>query len=244
MSRVLMVDNAALFRMLDGSFLRRAGWDISAAHTADDLLARARRQPPDLVLLDSRGGFDAPGCVRLLKRESGLATVPVLVLAEPAEAGSCEAAGAEAVLTHPVVTPAVETALCALARIAPRAGHRRAARLPARVSTPQGSLRGRLLDISASGAFLMLPRPVAAGTALDLHVRLPLPDGGRAVDAPAIVVRATAEEAGSPRRVGVGVRFTGVGGEALSIIDRYVRLDVDIATEGADDAAGDGDGTA
>ena len=33
MSRVLMVDNAALFRMLDASFLRRAGWDIATART-------------------------------------------------------------------------------------------------------------------------------------------------------------------------------------------------------------------
>jgi CheY-like chemotaxis protein len=227
MSRVLMVDNAALFRMLDASFLRRAGWDISAARTATDLVERARREPPDLVLLDSSGGFDAPACVRLLKRDAGLAVVPVLVLAAASEAGPCEAAGAEAILTHPVVTPAVETAMCALARIAPRAGHRRSARLPARVSTPEGPVRGRLLDISASGAFLTLPRTMAEGTSLDLHVRLPLPEGGREVEAHAIVVRATPAEPGPPPVAGVGVRFTGVDGEALSIIDRYVRLDVD-----------------
>ena len=227
MSRVLMVDNAALFRMLDASFLRRAGWDITSARTATDLVERARREPPDLVLLDSSDGFDAPGCVRLLKRDAGLAAVPVLVLAAASEAGPCEAAGAEAILTHPVVTPAVETAMCALARIAPRAGHRRAARVPARVSTPEGALRGRLLDISASGAFLTLPRSMPAGTPLEIHARLPLPEGGRAVDAHAVVVRASPAEPGPPRVVGVGVRFTEVGGEALSIIDRYVRLDVD-----------------
>jgi len=239
MSRVLMVDNAALFRMLDASFLRRAGWDITAARTPAELADRARRAPPDLVLLDSRDGFDAAGCVRLLKRDPGLRALPVLVLAEAAEAGRCEAAGAEAILTHPVVTAAVETALCALARIAPRAGHRRAARLPARVATPNGELRGRLRDISATGAFLTLPRPVAAGTALELHLRLPLPEGDRDIDARAVVVREVGEEPGSPRIAGVGVRFTGVGGDALSIIDRYVSLDVD----GAVDGAGSGDGT-
>ena len=231
MSRVLMVDNAALFRMLDASFLRRAGWDISAARTATDLVERARREPPDLVLLDSSGGFDAPGCLRLLKGEVRLAAVPVLVLAAASEAGPCEAAGAEAILTHPVVRPAVETAMCALARIAPRAGRRRAARLPARVSTSEGALRGRLLDISASGAFLTLPRPVPAGSSIDLHVRLPLPEGGRDVDAPAIVVRAAPAEPGPPPVAGVGVRFTGVDASARSIIDRYVRLDVDDTDE-------------
>jgi len=227
MSRVMMVDNAALFRMLDASFLRRAGWDIAAARTPAELLDRARQDTPDLVLLDSREGFDAAGCVRLLKGDADLRAIPILVLAGAAEAGSCESAGAEAILTHPVVTAAVETALCALARIAPRHGHRRAARLPARVSTPDGLLRGRLRDISASGAFLTLPRPVAAGTTLELHLRLPLPEGERVIEAPAVVVREVSAEPGSPRIAGVGVRFTAVGDDAVSIIDRYVSLDFD-----------------
>jgi len=239
MSRVLMVDNAELFRMLDASFLRRAGWDITAARTSADLVDRARRDTPDLVLLDSRDGFDATGCVRLLKRDSDLRVIPVLVLAGAAEAGPCESAGAEAILMHPVVTAAVETALCALARIAPRHGHRRATRLPARVSTPNGQVRGRLRDISASGAFLTLPRPVAAGTALELHLRLPLPEGDHDIDARAIVVREVGEEPGSSRIAGVGVRFTGVGGAAASIIDRYVSLDFD----GVVDDAGSGEET-
>jgi CheY-like chemotaxis protein len=221
--------------MLDASFLRRAGWDITAARTPADLVDRARREPPDLVLLDSRDGFDAAGCVRLFKRDTDLRAIPVLVLAGAAEAGPCEAAGAEAILVHPVVTPAVETALCALARIAPRAGHRRATRVPARVSTPNGQLRGRLRDISTSGAFLRLPRPVAPGTTLELHLRLPLPEGGRDIDARAVVVREVGEEPGSPRIAGIGVRFTGVGGAAASIIDRYVSLDGDGVVDGAGD---------
>jgi CheY-like chemotaxis protein len=239
MSRVLMVDNAALFRMLDASFLRRAGWDIAAARTPADLVDRARREAPDLVLLDSRDGFDAAGCVRLLKRDTDLCAIPVLVLALPADAASCEDAGAEAILNHPAITAAVETTLCALARIAPRHGHRRAARLAARVSTPNGQLRGRLRDISASGAFLTLPRPIAAGTALELHLRLPLPEGERDFDARAIVVREVGDEPGSPRVAGIGVRFTGIGDDAASIIDRYVSLDFD----GVVDDAGSGEET-
>src|SRR5262245_3002949 len=153
MSRVLMVDNAALFRMLDASFLRRAGWDIAAARTPDDLVARARDWRADLVLLDTGAGFDAVSCVRRLKAESDLRAIPILALGQAAEAADCEAAGAEAILTTPVAPAAVEAALCALVRITPRARRRRPTRLQARVFTPSGPVRGRLRDISVSGAF-------------------------------------------------------------------------------------------
>ena len=49
MSRVLMVDNAALFQMLEPSFLRRGAWDIERAGHGVDLVEKARRNPPDLV---------------------------------------------------------------------------------------------------------------------------------------------------------------------------------------------------
>jgi CheY-like chemotaxis protein len=237
MSRVLIVDNAALFRMLDASFLRRAGWDVAAARTPDDFVARARDFRADLVLLDTDAGFDAASCVRRLKAEDDLRAIPILALAPAAEAADCEAAGAEAILTTPVAPAAVEAALCALARIMPRARRRRPTRLHARVFTPAGPVRGRLRDISVSGVFLWLPCGAPAGTALDLHLRLPLPEGPRAVEAGGIVVREVGENPASPQVAGVGVRFTRVRGEGSTVIDRFVRLEVD-ATED-DDAPGE-----
>ncbi|HUD72845.1 MAG TPA: PilZ domain-containing protein [Dongiaceae bacterium] len=238
MSRVLMVDNAALFRLLEGSFLRRSGWEVSAAQDVDALLERARTLVPDLILLDAAPGFDAPATVQRLKADPKAKSIPILALGDARAAGACEAAGAEATLVKPVAAAAIESTLAALGLLASRATLRRPSRLRASVGTPRGRLTARLKDISVTGAFLALPKPLPAGTPLDLRLRLPLPEGPHAVSAPAIVVRGVEDDPGAARIAGVGVRFTGCGAEAIALIDRYVHLvadDPDFDRDGEDE---------
>lgn len=235
MSRMLMVDNAALFRLLEGSFLRRSGWDLASAHDADTLIERARSLAPDIILIDAVPGFDAPAAVKRLKADGAARTIPILALADARTAGACEASGADAVLVKPVGAAAIESALGALGLLASRATWRRPTRLRASVGTPRGRLQARLKDISVTGAFLALTRPLPAGTPVDLRLRLPLPDGPHAVNAPAIVVRGVEDEPGTARIAGVGVRFTGARPEAIALIDRYVHLAADDPEPDADD---------
>ncbi len=227
MSRVLMVDNAALFRLLEGSFLRRSGWELAAARDVETLLDRARALVPDLILLDAAPGFDAPAAVLRLKADPQARTIPILAIGDARAAGACEAAGADATLVHPVAAAAIESTLGALGLLASRATLRRPSRLRASVGTPRGRLTARLKDISVTGAFLALPHPLPAGTPLDLRLQLPLPDGPHAVSAPAVVVRGVEDDPAAARIAGVGVRFTGCGAEAIALIDRYVHLVTD-----------------
>lgn len=227
MSRVLMVDNAALFRLLEGSFLRRSGWDLVAVRDADALVDRARALAPDLILIDAVAGLDAPAAVRRLKSDPKARGIPVLALGDARAAGACEAAGAEATLVTPAAAAAIESALATMGLLASRLTLRRPTRLRASVGTPRGRMTARLKDISVSGAFLALAKPLPAGTPLDLRLRLPLPDGPRPVSAPAVVVRAVEDDPGAARVAGVGVRFTGCGAEAIALIDRYVHLAAD-----------------
>ncbi|HKQ97427.1 MAG TPA: hypothetical protein VJV75_06100, partial [Candidatus Polarisedimenticolia bacterium] len=92
MSRVLMVDNAALFRLLEGSFLRRSGWDLAAAPDAEVLVERARALVPDVILIDAVPGLDAPATVQRLKTDGRVRAVPVLALADARTASACESA--------------------------------------------------------------------------------------------------------------------------------------------------------
>lgn len=234
MSRVLMVDNAALFRLLEGSFLRRSGWDLVAVRDADALIDRARSLAPDLILIDVVAGLDGPAAVRRLKADSKARGIPILALGDARMAGACEAAGAEATLVTPAAAAAIESALATMGLLSSRLTLRRPTRLRASVGTPRGRMTARLKDISVSGAFLALAKPLPAGTPLDLRLRLPLPDGPRPVSAPAVVVRAVEDDPGAARVAGVGVRFTGCGAEAIALIDRYVHL-------AADDPDGDGE---
>ena len=224
MPRVLMVDNALLFKMLEESFLRRAGWEIVRAFRSTDVIEKVRALRPDLVLLDTAApDLDAPGCLRELRSDARSRPMPVLVLADPADTTRCKAAGADATLAHPVEPAALVSALCDLARVPSRRGMRRPARLPARVETAAGVLRGRVKDISRTGIFLTLPRTIPIESTVALRLSLPPPDGPRRVEARGMVVRHVTEDLGSHLIAGVGVRFTAVDARSESLIDRFVR---------------------
>lgn len=225
MPRVLMVDSSALFRLLEGSFLRRAGWEIVRAGQGDDVVAKARALLPELVLLDTTvPDLDAPACLQALRSDPRIRPIPVVVLAHPTATALCKAAGADATLAHPVEPGTLESTLCALGQVCSRHGRRRPARLPARVETAVGILRARVKDISRTGIFLTLPRPIPIESAVELRLSLPAPEGSRRVQAHGIVVRHVAEDLGSHLIAGVGVRFTAVDERSESLIDRFVSL--------------------
>jgi len=225
MPRVLMVDNAALFRMLEGSFLRRAGWEIVCACRGREVVEKARALLPDLVLLDTAvADLDASACLQALRSDPQVRPIPIVVLMDPSAAAPCEVAGADATLAHPVEPAALEATLCALGMVPARRGRRRPARLPARVETPVGVLRGRVKDISRTGIFLTLPRPIPIESTVELRLSLPAPEGPGRVQAHGIVVRHVAEDLGSHLIAGVGVRFTAVDERSESLIDRFVSL--------------------
>ena len=239
MSRVLIVDNPPLFRTLEASFIHRSGWEILSGRGPGEIVACASTAAPDLILLDtSTPGFDTPGCIRALKAASPTRSIPLLILSDPALARTCEAAGADATLGHPVLPAALEAALCALARVTTRSGRRRVARVTARVDTPAGVVHGRLKDISRSGAFLALQAPLPVDSVVALALRLPIPGAPRDIQARGVVVRQVPDDRGSHLVAGVGVRFTGVDATSESIIDRYVNLDVGGSTDDGD--AGEG----
>lgn len=223
MSRVLMIDNATLFQMLETSFLRRWGWEIVRARRGDELLEKARALPPDLILLESGPPeLDAPECVAELKRDTRLQEVPIIVVAAPDEADRCSGAGADAVLTHPVQPSALEMTLCSLGRVSHRECARRSARVRVRVEALTGPLRGKAKDISRTGLFLSLREKLPLNAPVDLALKLPVAEGRGTVRAHGVVVRQVDADPESHLIPGVGVRFVELDAMTESIIDRYV----------------------
>ncbi len=213
MSRVLMVDDAGLLRLLEASFLRRLGCDIVRAAGWSDLLDNARRNRPDLIMIDAdRPEIDGATCLRTLKSDITLRRTPVLVLSDPARLGLCFEAGADAALSRPLTPGALETAVGTLGGIGPRRGLRRSARLTARVVPEPGGAprRCRVKDISRTGLFLALPELYALDTTLDISVHLPAQEGGASIHARGVVVRQVPTDPDSHLIAGVGVRFVGL----------------------------------
>ena len=222
MSRVLMVDDAGLFRMLEASFLRRLGCEIQRASDGSDIIRKATDIAPSLILLDSqRPDLDGPGCVRALKSDPSLRAIPVLVVTGGDDVKACCDAGADVTLTRPLRPGALEQALSSLGRQAHREGLRRTTRGWVQVAGPSGSKRGRLKDISRTGLFLAPPEPLSVDDRIGVSLRLPGPDGPRQVSAQGVVVRQVTRDPDSHLIPGVGVRFDEIDPRDERHIDRY-----------------------
>jgi CheY-like chemotaxis protein len=77
--RVLIVDDEEDFLELTSLFLREVGFEVEVARAAGEAVAKAVRNPPDVILLD----ILLPGCdgleiLETLKTEPETAGVPVL----------------------------------------------------------------------------------------------------------------------------------------------------------------------
>ena len=226
MPRMLMVDDAALFRMLEWSFLRRSGWEIERARDDAEVMQKARAHAPDLVVLDTRPqAMDAPSCLDAMRADPRLRAVPVVVLAAPELTARCAEAGADRTLSHPVEPAALVSALCALGRVDSRREARRRARLPVRVTSPEGPLRGWLKDLSRTGAFVSVPRPIAIDAAVEIALSLPCAAGTQAFRAQGIVMRQVAERPGSHLIAGCGLRFTTVHAAGIPALEEFVGQD-------------------
>jgi CheY-like chemotaxis protein len=80
-ARILLAEDDRILRKAGETALRRKGYDVVAAVDGEDALAKAREQPPDLVLLDVMmpkiHGFDV---LRGLKGDPRTRDIPVIML--------------------------------------------------------------------------------------------------------------------------------------------------------------------
>ncbi|MBI1951707.1 MAG: PilZ domain-containing protein [Acidobacteria bacterium] len=227
LSRVLVVDDADLFRLLETSFLKRLGCEIVRATDGADVIRKAAAHGPDLILLDAdTPGLDGEACVRNLKSDPALRSIPVLVVAGADGVAGCCAAGADVALQSPLAGGALELALSSLGRAGHRRGQRRGARGWVRVAGPQGMRRVRLKDISRSGLFLNLSEPLPLESPVALSLRLPGPSGERPLRVRGVVVRQVPDDPDSHLIPGVGVRFVEIDARDEERIDHYVRQSV------------------
>jgi DNA-binding response OmpR family regulator len=85
-TRVLVVEDDTDIASLIVHYLKPAGYDAEVVDNGSDVLAAARRQPPDLVILDRMlPGLDGLEICRALRADPALSGVPILMLTARAE---------------------------------------------------------------------------------------------------------------------------------------------------------------
>ncbi len=99
---ILVVDDEARIVKLVRDYLERAGFDVIAAPGGEAALRLARRQQPDLVVLDLMlPGVDGLDVCRRLRRESGVPIIMLTARVEEADRIVGLELGADAYVTKP-----------------------------------------------------------------------------------------------------------------------------------------------
>jgi CheY-like chemotaxis protein len=92
--RVVVIDDEKLIAEACAAILRRAGCNVSVAHSGEEGLGFIREQLPDVVVCDIRmPGIDGFQVARELKAQPATARIPVVLMSGHgfAEPNSCDA---------------------------------------------------------------------------------------------------------------------------------------------------------
>jgi len=110
--RVLLVEDNELNQIVAGELLRRVDLSVSVAGDGAQALEHARREPPDLMLMDVhmpvQDGLAATRAWRAHETEAGLRRLPVIALTATAfadEREACRAAGMDDHVAKPIDAP-------------------------------------------------------------------------------------------------------------------------------------------
>jgi DNA-binding response OmpR family regulator len=79
--RILVIDDSPNFLEVIGAILLHTGYDVSLALDGEEGLKKARKERPDLVLLDVvMPGMDGYTLFKMFKSDSNLKNVPVIIV--------------------------------------------------------------------------------------------------------------------------------------------------------------------
>ena len=198
---ILVVDDDALMRRSLAFNLQQAGYQTSTAGTAEDALALARRQPPDLVLLDiGLPGMDGLDALRQFKDQLSIPVIFVTARRRELDEVVGLELGADDYVTKPFDVDVLLAHIKAVLRRVQQ---------PARPQEATGSLQVGDLEIDPPAHTVRL-----AGRTVDLSPRefdvlhtLAL-EPGRVFSVDDLLVRVWgAEFAGQPQVVYVHIRW-------------------------------------
>lgn len=219
--KILVVDDAAMFRDLESLFLARCG-EVLTACDGDEAWETLVRERPDVLVTDlSMPGMGGDELCRRIKADPDLRRTPVIIVTGRNAGDEHERAvraGADDVVEKPVNRVSLIQAVNHFLRLAVRGLVRVALETDVRIAGAEGELWGRSRNVSRGGIFVESERELPPDSEVQLEFALPESPDALAPTAKVVWRRpATRDEA-----AGLGLQFLKLDREAARRLDEYV----------------------
>jgi uncharacterized protein (TIGR02266 family) len=219
--KILIVDDAPMFRELESLFLARTGRVITASSGAE-ALEIARHNPPDVVVADyAMPGMNGDALCREIKSDPDLRRTPVIIVAgryEEDEHERAVRAGADDVIEKPINRLTLIQAVNRFLRLAVRGLVRVPIESEVRLGLQNCETWGRACNISRGGIFVEAEVSAAPDTEVQLEFLLP-----DATDTLAPTAKVIWRRMQSPTvRPGLGMQFLKLDRNVAKRLDDFV----------------------
>jgi CheY-like chemotaxis protein len=220
--KILVIDDAALFRDLVTFVLSRSGRVITAKSGAEGLAA-AQRERPEVVVADlNLSEITGDTVCKEIKADASLRDTAVILVTSCASADDHERAvraGADDVISKPINQRSLVLSVNRFLRVpVVRALPRATLNVPVEIRWGTETLRGVGFDLSRAGMFVEMDCTIPDGTEIQLEFQLPETPG---------VLRPTAEVIHSRQGPGSGpqglaLRFLALDRASAERVEHYV----------------------
>lgn len=220
--KVLLVDDVRLFIQLEETFFKRTGCQIFTASSGNEALDIAKKQMPDLILLDyMMPDMNGDEVCRILKSANETNRIPVIIVSTSAkkeDIAKCFEAGADDYVTKPINPNDVLNKAAKMLDIPYRLHRRLMVNFRVIGEMPSQTFPGFSKNISRSGILIECDNKFEAGT--ELQLLLPLLPEEKQITIKGEIVRAATDIQGEKNLL--GIRFVDVTPEQDDAIALYV----------------------
>jgi uncharacterized protein (TIGR02266 family) len=219
--KILVVDDAAMFRDLESLFLARCGQVLTACD-GDEAWDIMRRERPDIVVTDlAMPGMPGDELCRRIKADVDLRRTPVIVVASR-DAGEeherAVRAGADDVVEKPVNRVSLIQAVNHFLRLAVRGLVRVALETDVRIAGNAGDVWGWTRNVSRGGIFVESERDLPPDSEVQLEFALPETRDALAPTAKVVWRRLATRTLAA----GLGLQFLKLDRDAARRLDEYI----------------------
>ncbi len=218
--KILVVDDAPMFREMETVFLGRYG-NVITASDGPQALERARLERPDLIVTDLwMQEMHGDALCREIRHDPDLRRLPVVLVTSGAaeEHELAVLAGADAVVEKPLQRSLLLQAVNRILRTTVRSLERVPLETEVRLSTSDGETWGWSRNVSRGGMFVEAERDIEPDT--EIALEFAVPDTGRTVAPTARVVWRRPQAA--ELTPGMGLQFLKLDRDLAQWIDDYV----------------------